>query len=177
MAALLWLWTTLLNGLRLCPHMPNMEKQFLYSFLTISLLDSGFLGPSWLIMGHIFKTRWWWKSEKLGFCHDNSTPYYPQDNGQVEVINKVVKTMLKRMVGQAKSNWNLQLFYALWGYRTTVKNSTGFTPFQLVYRRESMLTQKSLNELYMTHTTQRHLCHYRLLTPTPLQRLKNMKRA
>ena len=43
-------------------------------------------------------------SAKLRFCHDNSTPYYPQANGQVEAINKVFKTMLQRMVGQTNSN-------------------------------------------------------------------------
>ena len=31
-------------------------------------------------------------------------------NGQVEAINKVLKTMLRRMVGDHKSNWNLALF-------------------------------------------------------------------
>ena len=43
-------------------------------------------------------------SAKLGFCHENSTPYYPQANGQVEAINKILKTMLRRMVGDHKSN-------------------------------------------------------------------------
>ena len=38
-------------------------------------------------------------SVKLGFRHDNSTPYYPWANGQVEAINKVLKTMLQWMVG------------------------------------------------------------------------------
>ena len=33
-------------------------------------------------------------SAKLGFRHEKSTPYYPQANGQVETINKVLKTML-----------------------------------------------------------------------------------
>ena len=33
-------------------------------------------------------------STKLGFRHENSTPYYLQANGQVEAINKVLKTML-----------------------------------------------------------------------------------
>ena len=47
--------------------------------------------------------------------------------------------MLQRMVGQAKSNWHLQLFSALWAYRTTVKTSTSFTPFQLVYGLEATL--------------------------------------
>ena len=43
------------------------------------------------------------------------------------------------MVGKAKSNWHLQLFSALWAYRTTVKTSTGFTPFQFVYGLEVSL--------------------------------------
>ena len=43
-------------------------------------------------------------SAKLGFRHENSTPYYPQANGQVEAINKVLKTMLRWMVGDHKSN-------------------------------------------------------------------------
>ena len=41
---------------------------------------------------------------KLGFCHENSTPYYPQANGQVEAINKVLNTMMRRMAGDHKSN-------------------------------------------------------------------------
>ena len=33
-------------------------------------------------------------SAKLGFRHENSTPYYLQANGLVEAINKFLKTML-----------------------------------------------------------------------------------
>ena len=61
--------------------------------------------------------------------HDNSTSYYPQANGQVEVVNKFLVTMLQRTIGMHKSNWNLMLFSALWEYRTSVKDATGFTPF------------------------------------------------
>ena len=52
-------------------------------------------------------------SAKLGFLHDNSTPYYPQANGQVEAINKVLKTILHKMVGEHKSNWHSTLFLTL----------------------------------------------------------------
>ena len=72
-------------------------------------------------------------STKLGFLHENSMPYYPQANGQVEAINKVLKTMLHRMVGDHKSNWHHVLFSALWDYRTSVKTNTGFMPFHLIY--------------------------------------------
>ena len=79
-------------------------------------------------------------SVKLGFHHGNSTPYYPQANGQVEAVNKLLKTMLQQMVGQANSNWHLQLLSTLWDYRTTIKTSTDFTPFQIVYGLEATLS-------------------------------------
>ena len=53
-------------------------------------------------------------SAKLGFLHEKYTPYYPQANGQVEAINKVLKTMLRRMVGDHKSNLHL-FFFPLFG--------------------------------------------------------------
>eukprot|EP00253_Pinus_taeda_P015303 PITA_15303 len=76
---------------------------------------------------------------QLGLKHDSSTPYYPQSNGQVEAINKILVTMLQRTVGMHKSNWNLMLFPTLWAYRTSLKDATGFTPFQLVYGLEATL--------------------------------------
>jgi transposase InsO family protein len=68
-------------------------------------------------------------TEKLGLRHENSTPYYPQVNGQVEEINKILTTMLRRMIGIHKSSWHRMLFSALWSYWTSVKFSIGFTPF------------------------------------------------
>lgn len=53
---------------------------------------------------------------KLGLQHDNLTPYYPQKNGKVEAIKKVLKMMLQRMIGIHKMNWNLIIFLALWAY-------------------------------------------------------------
>ena len=76
---------------------------------------------------------------KLGLSHHNPTPYYPQSNGQVESINKFLKCMLQRMIAVCKINWNLILCSALWAYRTSVRNATGFTPFQLVSSLEAIL--------------------------------------
>eukprot|EP00253_Pinus_taeda_P017487 PITA_17487 len=76
---------------------------------------------------------------QLGLKHDSSTPYYPQSNGQFEAINKILVTMLQRTIGMHKSNWHFMLFPALWAYRTSVKDATGFTPFQLVYGLEATL--------------------------------------
>ena len=77
--------------------------------------------------------------DQLGLRHDSSTPYYPQANGLVEAINKVLVIMIRRIIGIHRSNWHNMLFSALWAYRTSVKTSTGFTPFQLVYGLEAVL--------------------------------------
>ena len=78
-------------------------------------------------------------SDQLGLCHDSSTPYYPHDNGQVEAINKVLTTMIKRIIGIHKLNWHTMIFLALWAYRTSEKTVIGFTHFQLVYSLEVVL--------------------------------------
>ena len=78
-------------------------------------------------------------STRLEFRHENSSPYYPQANGQVEAINKVLKTMIQHMVGKQKSSWYLKLYSKICAYRTLVKNVTGFTPFHLVYGLEFVL--------------------------------------
>jgi hypothetical protein len=78
-------------------------------------------------------------TKKLGLRHENSTPYYPQANGQVEAINKVLITMLQWIIGIHKISWHTMLFSSLWAYGTSMKSSTGFMPFQLVYGIEVVL--------------------------------------
>eukprot|EP00253_Pinus_taeda_P025643 PITA_25643 len=62
--------------------------------------------------------------DQLGLRHDSSTPYYPQENGLVEAVNKVLVTMIQRITGIHRSNWHNMLFSALWAYQTSVKIST-----------------------------------------------------
>ena len=43
------------------------------------------------------------------------------------------------MIGVRKINWHLILYSALCAYQTLVRNTIGFTPFQLVYGLEAIL--------------------------------------
>ena len=63
----------------------------------------------------------------LKFEHQYSYSYYPQGNGQVEAVNKFIKIMLQRMVGNHKTNWHHMLFSSLWAYHTFAKTTTSFT--------------------------------------------------
>jgi transposase InsO family protein len=78
-------------------------------------------------------------SNKLGFTHEFTSPYYPQSNGKVKAVNKVLKTMLQRTIDKHKTNWHHMLFSTLWAYHTIVKTSTGFMPFHLIHGVEFVL--------------------------------------
>jgi hypothetical protein len=78
-------------------------------------------------------------TSNLGLRQENSSPYYPQVNGQVEGVNKSLKTILQRMINSTKSNWHLMLYSKLWAYQTSVNTTISFSPFQLIYRQEAVL--------------------------------------
>jgi len=57
----------------------------------------------------------------------------------VESTNKTLEGIMKKIVATNMKDWVDKLNEALWAYRITWKNTTGFTPYQLVYRKEVML--------------------------------------
>jgi hypothetical protein len=78
-------------------------------------------------------------ASKLGFKHGHTYLYHPQENGQVEAVNKSLKTIFQKNVSRSNSNWHIMLYPMLWAYRTSVKTTTNFSPFQLVHGVESIL--------------------------------------
>ncbi|KAI5316794.1 hypothetical protein L3X38_036501 [Prunus dulcis] len=77
--------------------------------------------------------------EKYKFQHSFSASYNPSSNGQAEAFNKVLCNILKKMVSGNKRDWHERLPEALWAYRTTIRNSTGCTPYNLVFGSEAVL--------------------------------------
>ncbi|GMI89758.1 hypothetical protein HRI_002645100 [Hibiscus trionum] len=59
-------------------------------------------------------------------------------NGAVEAANKNIKKIVGKMVETYK-DWHEKLPFALYAYRTSVRTSTGATPFSLVYGMEAVM--------------------------------------
>jgi len=76
--------------------------------------------------------------EDFKIQHHNSMPYRPKMNGIVEATNKNIKKIIQKMMVSCK-DWHEMLPFALHGYRTSVRTSTGATPFSLVYDMEVIL--------------------------------------
>ncbi|KAL0439228.1 UNVERIFIED_CONTAM: hypothetical protein Slati_2405800 [Sesamum latifolium] len=68
-----------------------------------------------------------------------TTAAHPQANGQVEVTNHILIQGIKRRLERVGGNWAEILTSVLWAYRTTPRESTGESPFSLVYGTEAII--------------------------------------
>lgn len=68
-----------------------------------------------------------------------ASPAHPQANGQVEAINKIIKGTLKKKLCAKKGDWPELLPEVLWANRTTLRTSTGETPFCLAFGFEAVI--------------------------------------
>ena len=72
--------------------------------------------------------------ELLGISHIKTLVYHPEANGLVERFNGTLKRMLKFVKNQT-DNWDKYLPYVLFAYRKVPCQSTGYSPFELLYGR------------------------------------------
>ena len=87
-------------------------------------------------------------ANKYKIKHRKSTPYHPQANGQVESTNKNLETIMTKTVQMHRKYWSDKLHEALWAYKITWKNSTGFTPSQLVDGKQMLLLIEFQNSYF-----------------------------
>lgn len=72
--------------------------------------------------------------EDLGIKIIHSSPYHPQSNS-VERWHRTMKRLLNGMCLEQKGDWDKYIPSVLFALRTTVHETTGFTPAELVYGR------------------------------------------
>ncbi|CAF1321713.1 unnamed protein product [Adineta steineri] len=68
-------------------------------------------------------------------CHVKTTPYNPQANGQCERHNATLVPNLVALSNQSRSNWDDKLLATTFNYNATRHDSTGYTPFELMFAR------------------------------------------
>lgn len=77
-----------------------------------------------------------------------TTPYHAQCNGLVERFNGTLKTMLRRLCMETPKEWDRYIPALLFAYREVPQESTGFSPFELLYGRTVRGPMKVLKQLW-----------------------------
>ncbi|KRX12883.1 Retrovirus-related Pol polyprotein from transposon, partial [Trichinella nelsoni] len=77
--------------------------------------------------------------ESFDIRKTRTTPYHPQSNGLVERFHRTLLNMLSTKAEADKKNWDLVLPLTHFAYRTSVHESTGKTPYRVLYGREATL--------------------------------------
>lgn len=62
-----------------------------------------------------------------------STSCHPQTDGQTEVVNKMLGSLLRAVITRNLKRWEDCIPLVEFPYNRTVHSSTGFSPFEVVY--------------------------------------------
>ncbi|KAH9780704.1 Endonuclease [Citrus sinensis] len=80
-------------------------------------------------LSHFWKTLWGKLGTKLLF----STTCHPQTDGQTEVVNRTLSTLLHAIIQKNLKTWEECLPHVEFAYNRTVHLATKFSPFEIVY--------------------------------------------
>ena len=70
-----------------------------------------------------------------------TAPYHPESDGMVERFNRTCLMMLSMFVNDRRDNWHELLPFIMHAYRTSVHESTGYSPYRLMMGEECSLPQ------------------------------------
>ncbi|XP_060085269.1 uncharacterized protein LOC132564648 [Ylistrum balloti] len=75
----------------------------------------------------------------LGMERSRTTPYHPMGNGTTERFNRTWLNMLRTLEESEKCDWARHISSLVHAYNCTRHDSTGLSPFQLMFGREPRL--------------------------------------
>ena len=80
-------------------------------------------------MSHFWRTLWSMLRTKLKF----STAYHPQTDSQIEVVNWSLRNLLRSLVGDNLTTWDLVIPRANFAYKASANHTTGMSPFEIAH--------------------------------------------
>lgn len=75
----------------------------------------------------------------LGITKTRTTPLRPQSDGMVERANRTIENMLTAFVSENQNDWDEYIYLLMLAYRSSEHESTGFSPYQMVFATQPTL--------------------------------------
>ena len=80
-------------------------------------------------LSYFWKVLW----QKLGTKFLFSTSYHPQTDGQTEVVNRTLSTLLRTLIHKNLKTWEDCLSFIEFANNRSVHSTTNMSPFEIVY--------------------------------------------
>ena len=88
--------------------------------------------------------------ELIDAAKTRTTPYHPQGDGQVERLNKTLVKILRKLVSDHHRDWASLVPKAVLAYNSSVHESTGYTPYRLMFGRKAATPIDSVLQMERT---------------------------
>ena len=98
----------------------------------------------------------WGLCDLIYAAKTRTTPYHPQGDGQVERLNKSIVKILCKQIEERQRDWAAYVPKALLAYNSSVRDSTGYTPYRLMFGRKARLPIDAVLRLNSTLGRREH---------------------
>jgi hypothetical protein len=98
--------------------------------------------------------------EELGIAQFKSSAYHPESQGALERYHQTMKTMLRAYCLDHPDDWDKGIPFVLFASRDAPNESTGYSPFELVYGHEVRGPLKFVKERLLNQSENPNLLDY-----------------
>ena len=98
--------------------------------------------------------------DELGVRQYHSTACRPESQGALERFHQTLKSMLTKYCEENNADWDEGIHFVLYAVRSSVQDSLGFSPFELVYGHEVRGPLKVLKESWLNEISSKPLLTY-----------------
>ena len=109
----------------------TIAKELVSVFARVEMPDEILTDPGSNLMPSLLQEMYL----MLNISRLRTSPYHPQTDGLTERFNGTLKSMIRKFTANNQKDWDEHLPHLLFAYREVPQESTGFSPFELLYGR------------------------------------------